>query len=110
VAVQDCRVIARWVDVILVVVAAHRTPRRLLEEALTVVDPAKIMGLVFNGDDPLFSIYHPGHYTKYYSGRGVPRQGTGAAGRWGRAMRKMGSSLGAGRGNSQGSSPHDESE
>src|SRR5712692_5487817 len=45
VAVQDCRVIARWIDGFLVVVAAHRTPRRLLEEALTVVDPAKIMGL-----------------------------------------------------------------
>jgi hypothetical protein len=76
-----------------------------------VVDPAKIMGLVFNGDDPLFSIYHPGHDTKYYSGRGEPRQGTGAAGRWGRAMRKMGSSLGAGRGNaSEGSPPREESE
>ena len=111
VAVQDCRVIARWIDGFLVVVAAHRTPRRLLEEALTVVDPAKIMGLVFNGDDPLFSIYRPGHDAKYYSGRGEPRQGTGASGRWGRAMRKMGSSMSTGRGNaSQGSPPREESE
>jgi capsular exopolysaccharide synthesis family protein len=51
VSVPDCRVIGRWVDGFLVVVAAHRTPRRLIEEALNVTEPAKVLGLVFNGDD-----------------------------------------------------------
>ena len=51
VSVPDCRVIARWVDGFLVVVAAHKTPRKLVEEALNVTEQAKILGLVFNGDD-----------------------------------------------------------
>ena len=33
-SVQDCRIIAHWVDGFLLVVAAHRTPRRLVDEAL----------------------------------------------------------------------------
>ncbi len=91
VAVQDCRVIARWIDGLLVVVAAHRTPRRLVEEALSVVDPAKIIGMVFNGDDPLLSIYQPGHYAQYH------QPGTKATGLWGRTIRTIGASLGGGR-------------
>ncbi len=51
VSVPDGRVIGKWVDGFLIVVAAHRTPRKLLEEALNVTEPAKLMGLVFNGDD-----------------------------------------------------------
>jgi protein-tyrosine kinase len=51
VSVPDGRVIGKWVDGFLIVVAAHRTPRKLLEEALNVTEPGKIVGLVFNGDD-----------------------------------------------------------
>jgi capsular exopolysaccharide synthesis family protein len=51
VSVPDCRVIGKWVDGFLIVVTAHRTSRKLLEEALKVTEPAKIVGLVFNGDD-----------------------------------------------------------
>jgi capsular exopolysaccharide synthesis family protein len=51
VSVPDCRVIEKWVDGFLIVVAAHRTPRKLLEEALSLLEPAKIVGMVFNGDD-----------------------------------------------------------
>jgi len=51
VSVPDSRVLEKYVDGFLIVVAAHRTPRRLLEEALNLVDPAKIVGMVFNGDD-----------------------------------------------------------
>ena len=47
----DCRIIASWVDALIIVVGAHRTSRRLLEEGLTTVDPAKILGLLFNGAD-----------------------------------------------------------
>jgi Mrp family chromosome partitioning ATPase len=51
VAVPDCRIIGKLVDGILIVVSAHRTARKLLEEALHVTEPAKIVGLVLNGDD-----------------------------------------------------------
>jgi Mrp family chromosome partitioning ATPase len=33
------------------VVVAHRTPRRLVEEALSTLDHAKILGIIFNQDD-----------------------------------------------------------
>jgi protein-tyrosine kinase len=51
VSVPDGRVIGKWVDGFLIVVAAHRTARKLLEEALNITEPAKLVGLVFNGDD-----------------------------------------------------------
>jgi len=47
----DCRIIGRLVDGFLIVVTAHKTPRELLEEALTITEQAKVLGLVFNGDD-----------------------------------------------------------
>lgn len=61
--VQDGRVIDRWVDGFLVVVAARRTPRRLVEEALTSLDRTKIVGLVFN-DEVDYDIF--GHHSRYY--------------------------------------------
>jgi len=51
VPVPDCRIIGRLVDGFLIVVTAHKTPRELLEEALTITEQAKVLGLVFNGDD-----------------------------------------------------------
>jgi capsular exopolysaccharide synthesis family protein len=62
--VQDCRVIAHWVDGFLVVVAAHQTPRRLVNEALKVLERGKILGLVFNGDE-----HPPSSYEGYYDPR-----------------------------------------
>lgn len=62
VPVPDGRVLGNWVDALLIVVAAHRTPRKLLEEALKLVDPAKVMGLVFNGDERPLSRYDKYHY------------------------------------------------
>jgi protein-tyrosine kinase len=59
--VPDCRLITRWVDGILMVVAAHRTPRELLEEGLNLIDPAKVVGLVFNGDRRPHSGYYGYH-------------------------------------------------
>lgn len=47
----DCRLIEKWIDGLLVVVAAHQTSRKLLKDALEVVDPAKLVGLVLNKDD-----------------------------------------------------------
>jgi capsular exopolysaccharide synthesis family protein len=62
VSVQDCRVIGRWVDGFLLVVAADQTPRRLLEEALTAVDRTKILGIIFNRSDRSIPSYYPSYY------------------------------------------------
>ena len=99
VPVQDCRVIGRWVDGFLLVVHAHRTPRRLVEEAFNVVDPAKIIGLVFNGDDHPLSGYYSGYYAGYGYNLNTGANGHGA-GPWRRAVKnvkKMGATLRAGR-------------
>jgi capsular exopolysaccharide synthesis family protein len=59
----DCRIIERCVDGFLIVVAAHRTPRQLVAEALSLTDPAKVVGLVFNGDDRQLSRYKGYYYS-----------------------------------------------
>ncbi len=92
--VQDCRVIAHWVDGFLLVVTAHHTPRRLVDEALNVVERGKMLGLVFNGDDhPPSSFY--GYYRDYGGGphaaHGSPN-GHGRA-RLGRAVTRVGQML-----------------
>ncbi len=58
VPVPDCRLIEKCVDGFLVVVAAHRTPRGMLAETLDLMDPAKVVGLVFNGNDARRSSYY----------------------------------------------------
>lgn len=60
VPIPDCRVISKWVDGYLVVVRAHQSPRKLLEETLNQLEPDKIVGLVFNSDDRMFSGYQKG--------------------------------------------------
>jgi len=57
VPVPDCRLIGGSVDGFLLVVAAHRTARRELAEALGLMDPAKMVGLVFNRDDVASTYY-----------------------------------------------------
>ena len=74
VPLPDCRLIGKWVDGFLVVVGAHKTPRRLLAEALHLLDPAKVIGVVFNGDDrPTFGYY--GYYDYYHTPRNRQRGG-----------------------------------
>lgn len=76
--VPDARGLERLVDGFLLVVAAHRTPRRLVEDALNLLAPPKLIGLVFNGDDRPLSGYY-GDYEEYggaASRRGAPRKGT----------------------------------
>jgi Mrp family chromosome partitioning ATPase len=53
----DCRLLGKWVDGFFVVVAAHKTSRKLVEEGLHVVDTAQVLGLVFNRDDRPMSRY-----------------------------------------------------
>lgn len=57
----DSRLIAEIIDGYLVVVAADKTPRKLLEETLILLGPAKILGLVFNRES-----YKHSRYGKYY--------------------------------------------
>ena len=74
VPVPDFRLIADLVDGFVIVVAAHRTPRRLLEDALDVIDLVKLIGIIFNGDErpfrrPYGYYYHGGrHDRERYAG------------------------------------------
>jgi capsular exopolysaccharide synthesis family protein len=65
VPLPDCRLIERLVDGFLLVVAAHKTPRKLVAEALNLLDPAKVVGIVFNADDRSrsadYGYYNYGH-------------------------------------------------
>jgi capsular exopolysaccharide synthesis family protein len=56
-AVPDSRLLGKWVDGFLVVVAAHRTPRKLVAETLDLMEPGKVIALLLNGDDELPSRY-----------------------------------------------------
>jgi capsular exopolysaccharide synthesis family protein len=70
----DTRQVANWVDGMIVVIGAHRTPRRLLEMALATLEPSKIVGLVFNGDDACTPRYY-GRYDGIRRSGGSPRRG-----------------------------------
>jgi capsular exopolysaccharide synthesis family protein len=91
--VQDCRIIGRWVDGFLLVVAAHRTPRRLLEETLATLDHTKILGIVFNQDDRPVSGHYSGYYDGYSSLRQPSLNGGGPRAALGRAVKQIGDSL-----------------
>ena len=66
----DCRLLARCVDGFIVVVAANKTPRKLLGEALRLLEPSKVLGVVFNGDQRPLSPYY-GYYA--YSSRSAQK-------------------------------------
>ena len=88
VPVQDYRVIARLVDGMVLVVAAHRTPRPMLEAAFEILDPARMIGLVFNGYDHLLVGHHSGYAGGYYTARAGHRgNGKSAGNRLGRLLR-----------------------
>jgi capsular exopolysaccharide synthesis family protein len=73
VALPDARAVSNLVDGFVVVVRAGVTPRSLLAEALEALEPEKVMGLVFNGDQRPFGGYY-GRYQSYYQAqRKLPR-------------------------------------
>jgi capsular exopolysaccharide synthesis family protein len=72
--VPDCRVLAQWVDGFLVVVAAHRTPRKLLAGTLSALEQARVVGLVFNGDDRPLNGYYNGGYGYHRPSGAAPRR------------------------------------
>ena len=62
----DSALLAKSVDGVLMVVSANQTPRKLLGEALNMLDPAKVLGIVFNRDErPLFGYYNS-YYREYF--------------------------------------------
>jgi capsular exopolysaccharide synthesis family protein len=64
--VFDSALLAKSVDGMLMVVSANRTPRKLLGEALNMLEPAKVLGIVFNRDErPLFGYYNS-YYKEYF--------------------------------------------
>jgi len=91
--VQDCRVIGRWVDGFILVVTAHRTPRRLVEEALTTLDPAKVLGFVFNGAEHPISGYYSGYYYRNEYSADQPFANGHGSGTLRRAVRRVGALL-----------------
>ena len=66
VPVSDCRLLASWVDGLLLVVASHTTPRKLLEESLNLIDQSSLLGIVFNRDDHSLVGYHRRRYYRSY--------------------------------------------
>jgi capsular exopolysaccharide synthesis family protein len=64
--VFDSALLAKASDGVLIVVAANQTPRKLLGEALNMLDPAKVLGIVLNRDArPLFG-YYDAYYREYF--------------------------------------------
>lgn len=67
----DDRFIEKWIDGLLIIVSAHKTPRKLLDDALASVDLAKLIGLIFNQDENIVR----GSYAYYYSYYTAPDKG-----------------------------------
>ena len=64
--VFDSALLAKSVDGVLMVVSANQTPRKLLGEALNMLDASKVLGIVFNRDArPLFGYYNA-YYREYF--------------------------------------------
>jgi capsular exopolysaccharide synthesis family protein len=75
VPVPDSSLLGPLVDGYLVVVAAHVTPRKLLGETLTMLEPASVLGLVFNRDTRPFFGYYGSYYQSYFETAGGNRTG-----------------------------------
>lgn len=71
----DCRLIEEWIDGFLIVVAANETPRKFLAEALSTIDPAKLVGLVLNKADQQAPRYY--HTYRYYYAQAAQGQHKG---------------------------------
>ncbi|HEU5201237.1 MAG TPA: CpsD/CapB family tyrosine-protein kinase [Nitrospira sp.] len=53
----DCLMMGRSVDGFVMIVCAHKTSRKEIGEALNILGPSKLLGLVFNHDDGLLESY-----------------------------------------------------
>ena len=55
-------------DGIILVVMAYKTPRKTIQRAIADFRREKILGIVFNGYNPLKKSYNK-YYEKYYKGQ-----------------------------------------
>jgi capsular exopolysaccharide synthesis family protein len=60
----DMNIFSQWVDGILLVVRASKTPRSMVKRAIDSLSSEKIIGAVLNGIEPSFSKYYYGSYYK----------------------------------------------
>jgi len=70
----DYRLLEKSVDGTILVVAAHRTPRGLVDAALGLLDPSRVLGLVFNGDSGRATKYQDHYYAAPAEQRSAPVQ------------------------------------
>ena len=68
----DCLMLGPTVDGFVMVVCANKTSRKEVGEALNILGPSKLLGLVYNSDDRLLASYKYGAYGAYY----LPPQST----------------------------------
>ena len=61
----ETRVLAEYVDGIVFVVMAQRSPRREIHKSVEALGRDKILGVVFNGYSGAHKSYHK-YYDKYY--------------------------------------------
>ena len=72
VPLADCRFIEKWVDGFLMIVNAHKTLQKFVDEALGVLEPSKIVGLIFNRDEHIISGDYSYYYSRYTKSTGRP--------------------------------------
>jgi capsular exopolysaccharide synthesis family protein len=75
----DYRLLEPFIDGVILVVAADKTPREMMDTALDVLDRPKTLGVIFNGE-----AHQPDRYSYYYSSATGPER----AARWPWSKRK----------------------
>jgi exopolysaccharide/PEP-CTERM locus tyrosine autokinase len=63
----EAKILAEYVDGIILVVMAQKTPRKTIQRAIDDFRKEKILGIVFNGYNPVRKSYKK-YYEKYYQG------------------------------------------
>jgi exopolysaccharide/PEP-CTERM locus tyrosine autokinase len=64
----EAKVLAEYVDGIVLVVMAQKSPRKEIQKAIQTLGKEKILGIVFNGYSHARRSYHK-YYEKYYKGK-----------------------------------------
>jgi capsular exopolysaccharide synthesis family protein len=65
-ATSEPMLLSKWVDGVILVVMANRTPRESIKRAIQSIDKQKIIGVVLNQREVKASGYYSNYYHKYY--------------------------------------------
>jgi protein-tyrosine kinase len=65
-ATSEPMLLSKWVDGVILVVMADRTPRESVKRAIQSIDKQKIIGVVLNQKEVKTSSYYSGYYSQYY--------------------------------------------